>query len=158
MHIVKNTPLEFMPLRSTVAPPQSSLTLIVKGTFDIKDGTTCTPAEKQRKVSGDQPYLDDIGRSLAWASDLAPFKPRTDVYVIGSFHQPGGVAAPEGRASFTLTPMPCVPVIPAPWEPPSEILFYAGLPLATVQSKCLCTWAGEISVSEPAETIVTTNR
>lgn len=105
MRIIKDTSFEFMPLPSKVSPPQQSLTLIVKGTFDITDGATCTPSEKQRKISGDETYLDDIGRSLAWASDLAPFKPRTDVHVIGSFHQPGGVAASEGRASFTLGPL-----------------------------------------------------
>lgn len=105
MRVIKNTPFEFLPFPSKVTPPQASLTLIVKGTFDIKDGAICTPAEKQRKVSGDEPYLDEIGRSLAWASDLAPFKPRTDVYITGSFHQPGGVAAPEGRASFSLGPL-----------------------------------------------------
>lgn len=105
MQLIKDMPFEILPLPSEVSPPQRSLTLIVKGTFDIKDGAICTPSETQRKVSGDETYLDDIGRSLAWASDLAPFKPRTDVYVIGSFHQPGGVAAPEGRASFTLGPL-----------------------------------------------------
>ncbi|MGO1077496.1 DUF2169 family type VI secretion system accessory protein [Inquilinus sp. CA228] len=105
MRIIKDVPFEFLPLPSKVIPPQQSLTLIVKGTFDLKNGAICTPAAKQREISGDTPYLDDIGRSLAWASDLAPFKPRTDVYVIGSFHQPGGVAAPKGRASFTLGPL-----------------------------------------------------
>ncbi len=105
MRIIKDMPFEFMPLPSEVVPPQQSLTLIVKGTFNIKDGAICTPAETQRKISGDETYLDEIGRSLAWASDLAPFKPHTDVYVIGSFHQPGGAAAPEGRASFSLGPL-----------------------------------------------------
>src|SRR5882757_6513382 len=105
MRIINNTLFEFLSLPSEVVPPQQSLTLVVKGTFDLKDGAICTPSEKQRGISGDEPYLDDVGRSLAWASDLAPFKPRTDVYVIGAFHQPGGVAAPEGRASFTLGPL-----------------------------------------------------
>lgn len=105
MQIIKNIGFEFLPLPTKGDLPQRSLTLIAKGTFDLRDGGICTPAEKQRQISGDQPYLDDIGRSLAWASDLAPFKPRTDVYLIGAFHQPGGVAAPEGRASFSLGPL-----------------------------------------------------
>jgi hypothetical protein len=105
MRTINHTPFVFLPVPSRVAPPARSLTLIVKGTFDLKHRGVCTPATKQLPISGDKPYLDDIGRSLAWASDLAPFKPHTDFYVIGSFHQPGGKAAPEGRASFQLGPM-----------------------------------------------------
>lgn len=66
------------------------------------------------------------------------------------------VASATAAAQGSLTPMPCVPVIPAPWAPPSQIVFYAGLPMATVQSKCMCAWAGEISVEAPAEFIAKT--
>lgn len=62
------------------------------------------------------------------------------------------VASATAAAQGTLTPMPCVPVIPAPWAPPSPIASWTGTPLASVQSKCLCTWGGEISVSQPMET------
>lgn len=105
MNPINSTAFEFFPLPSRVAPPQRSLTLIVKGTFDLMDGDACIPAKKQREITGDRPHLDDIGRSLAWASDLVPFKPHTDVVIHGAFHQPDGVAAPEGRGSFTLGPL-----------------------------------------------------
>lgn len=105
MRTVNNTPFVFQPFRSRVKPPEQSLTLILKGTFDLKPGGVCTPAKKQLPISGDKPYLDDIGRSLAWSTDLAPFKPHTDCYVIGSFYQPNGVAAPEGHAAITLGPL-----------------------------------------------------
>ena len=64
------------------------------------------------------------------------------------------VAAATSAALGVLTPMPCVPVIPDPWDPPSINMFFEGLPLATVESKCLCTWGGEISVDSPAEVFV----
>jgi hypothetical protein len=66
------------------------------------------------------------------------------------------VASATAAALGVLTPMPCVPLIAAPWDPPSGIMTYNGVPLATVSSKCLCSWGGEISVEEPIETIVTT--
>jgi len=59
------------------------------------------------------------------------------------------VAAATAAAQGVLTPMPCVPVIPAPWAPPSPITSWTGVPLATVQSKCLCAWGGQISVVQP---------
>lgn len=66
------------------------------------------------------------------------------------------VAAATAAAMGVLTPMPCIPVVVDPWEPPSELLSYMGIPLATMQSKCLCAWGGEIAADTPAEVIVTT--
>lgn len=105
MRISNDTPFAFLPLPSKVNPPQASVTLILKGTFDIVPDGICTPAAKQRKIDGDRPHLDDIGRSLAWASDLAPFKPHTDFFILGAFHQPGGAPAPEGRGGFSFGPL-----------------------------------------------------
>ena len=65
------------------------------------------------------------------------------------------VIAATAAALGVLTPMPCVPVVPDPWDPPSPNLSYADLPLATVESKCLCAWGGEIAVDAPAEFNVT---
>ena len=103
MQIVNKTPFVFLPLNPK--GPEHRMTLILKGTFDLKPGQACTPASTQLPLSGDKPFLDDIGRSLAWATDLTSFKPHTDFYVIGTFHQPGGQPAPEGHASITLGPL-----------------------------------------------------
>ena len=67
------------------------------------------------------------------------------------------VASATAAAMGALTPMPCVPVIVAPWAPPSAILSANKLPLATVESKCECAWGGVISVATPAEFIATTD-
>jgi len=66
------------------------------------------------------------------------------------------VAAATTAALGVLTPMPCIPVVVDPWEPPSELMSYADLPLATIESKCMCMWGGEIAVDAPAEFTVTT--
>lgn len=105
MRIFNSTPFVLAPFGSEVAPPALSLTFILKGTFTLKPDAPCEVAKKQRPLEGDRRHLDEIGRSPAWASDLAPFKPHTDFFVLGAFHQPGGRPAPEGRASFELGPL-----------------------------------------------------
>jgi hypothetical protein len=66
------------------------------------------------------------------------------------------VASATAAAEGVLTPMPCVPVPVSPWEPSSINETYVGIPLATVLSKCACSWAGVISVELPSEFIATT--
>lgn len=60
------------------------------------------------------------------------------------------VAAATAAAEGVLTPMPCEPVIADPWDPPSAVLKFAEVPLATVASKCACAWGGTVSVDVPA--------
>ncbi len=81
------------------------VTFILKGTFDIVPDDICVAVKKQRAVSGDARHMDEIGRSLAWASDLVPFKPHSDFLIHGSFHAPGGIAMPQARAWFIFGPL-----------------------------------------------------
>lgn len=67
------------------------------------------------------------------------------------------VIAATAAALGALTPMPCVPVIVDPWAPPSILLTADGLPLATVESRCLCAWGGMISAVAPAESNAATD-
>jgi hypothetical protein len=55
------------------------------------------------------------------------------------------VASATAAALGVLTPMPCVPATAAPWAPPAITTIAGGLPLATVNSKCMCNWGGVIS-------------
>ena len=50
------------------------------------------------------------------------------------------------------SPVPCVPVTPAPWVPGSPTVLVGNLPALNSTSKCLCTWAGVIQVTVPAQT------
>jgi hypothetical protein len=63
------------------------------------------------------------------------------------------VAAATSAAMGTLTPQPCVPVIPAPWSPGASVVTLNGVPALTSDSKCQCTWAGTIEVVDPATTV-----
>lgn len=58
---------------------------------------------------------------------------------------PAVIAATAAAKVFTQAP--CMPVIPAHWAPPSVVGKGWGVPMATTDSRCLCAWAGVISVS-----------
>jgi hypothetical protein len=99
------SPLLFTPVEEPARFGASSASFVVKGTFDIMPGAPAVPSKEQKPFGLDQAFMDDLGRSLAWPSDLVPWKPNTDFFIIGAFHQPGGVAAPEGRAGFRFGPL-----------------------------------------------------
>ncbi len=63
------------------------------------------------------------------------------------------VASATAAALGVLTPMPCIPVTPAPWISASRVLV-GGAPVITKSSKCMCVWGGQISpIATPAMTI-----
>lgn len=62
------------------------------------------------------------------------------------------VASATAAAQGVLTPMPCVPVIPAPWAPGVPTVMIRNMPALDQPSKCMCSWAGVISINMPATT------
>jgi len=56
------------------------------------------------------------------------------------------VASATTAALGVLTPMPCVPVIAAPWAPGSPTALVGNKPALTDTCKLMCNWAGQISV------------
>ena len=63
------------------------------------------------------------------------------------------VASATAAALGVLTPMPCVPMTPAPWISTAKVLV-GGAPIITKSSKCLCTWGGQITADmTPAVTV-----
>jgi len=89
------------------------------------------------------------GLPTAMETEIAPLVNIPSFVMCKSLGNPE-VAAATSAADGELTPMPCVPVVTAPWMPASTIQSYNGVPLVTVQAKCLCDFGGEIAVSEPA--------
>ncbi len=61
------------------------------------------------------------------------------------------VAAATSAALGVLTPMPCVPVTPAPWAPGAPTVMLGNQPALDNTSKLTCTWAGVISVTVPGQ-------
>lgn len=61
------------------------------------------------------------------------------------------VAAATAAALGVLTPMPCVPVLPAPWVPGSPTVLTGNMPALTTSSKLMCAYGGVISITAPAQ-------
>ena len=61
------------------------------------------------------------------------------------------VISATAAASGVFTPMPCVPVIPAPWVPGSPTIFINKNIALNATSKCMCTWLGVIQITNPGQ-------
>jgi len=61
------------------------------------------------------------------------------------------VAAATAAALGVLTPMPCVPVTPAPWVPGAINVLITNQPALDNTCKLTCTWGGVISVVMPGQ-------
>jgi uncharacterized Zn-binding protein involved in type VI secretion len=61
------------------------------------------------------------------------------------------VLAATIAAFGALTPMPCTPVIPAPWVPGSPTVTIGGVPALTNSSQCMCAYGGVITITAPGQ-------
>ena len=62
------------------------------------------------------------------------------------------VAAATAAALGALTPMPCVPVTPAPWVVGAPTVLIGNMPALNNNSKLMCTWGGVIQIVNPGQT------
>jgi uncharacterized protein YjbI with pentapeptide repeats len=97
--IVNDSPFKFAPLIGRIGYPNHSLTLIVKGTFQLQPDAVMALAEEQLFAGGDEPYPDaeDPAAPPRYESDFAFTKPQTDVLLVGHCHAPHG--EPVGKLS-----------------------------------------------------------
>ena len=58
------------------------------------------------------------------------------------------VASATAAAAGVLTPMPCMPVIAAPWTPGGKPMI-SNSPALIDNCKCMCNWGGQISGTMP---------
>jgi hypothetical protein len=61
------------------------------------------------------------------------------------------VAAATAAALGALTPMPCIPVTPAPWMPGVPTTLIGNMPALDMNSKLMCNWGGMIQITAPGE-------
>ena len=99
---VNDTDMAIGWLHGRVDFPRHSLTLIVKGTFRLRQDAAAVPAEAPLPLNGDQHFDDDPEASLRYESDFAHFKPHADLLLIGSCHVPGGEPKPSCRVVFRV--------------------------------------------------------
>lgn len=90
------------------------------------------------------------------AATVMDFAPIANIPTFGMCMTPTNpvVASATAAALGVLTPMPCVPVIPAPWAPGNPTALVGGLPALSKVSVCMCTWGGVISVVNPGQVTV----
>jgi hypothetical protein len=50
-----------------------------------------------------------------------------------------------------LTPMPCLPVIPAPWTPGAATVVIGTAPALDNTSQLMCAWGGLIAIVSPGQ-------
>lgn len=89
------------------------------------------------------------------AANILDSKPIVNIVPFGMCNSIANptVATATAAALGVLTPMPCLPVTGSPWISASRVLL-ADMPIATTDSKCMCTWGGVITVaSSPAVTV-----
>lgn len=86
MDLLNSTPFAVGYLLGKVHYPNPSLTVVVKGTFELEQGQPARPAPEQLPLAADSPDEDDGPVSLRYPADLVPFKPRADVLLVGSCH------------------------------------------------------------------------
>ena len=82
----------------------------------------------------------------ATVMDNVPFKNIMPFAMCTSLSNPT-VAAATAAALGVLTPMPCVPVVPAPWMPGSTTVSYGGKPTLTASCKANCAYGGMIAIN-----------
>jgi uncharacterized protein YjbI with pentapeptide repeats len=93
MELVNESGLEAAWVVSRMEPPAFAVTVVVKGTFELRPDEPVVLAEKQLPLTGDKFEAGDPAKPLRYPFDFAPFKPRADVLLVGTCHAPRGRAA-----------------------------------------------------------------
>lgn len=88
------------------------------------------------------------GVPMATIMDFIPMKNIMPFGMCSSIANPQ-VAAATAAALGILTPMPCIPVVTAPWAPGAPAVLTANKPALNQSSKAVCMWGGIIQITSP---------
>jgi uncharacterized protein YjbI with pentapeptide repeats len=104
LQILNDTPFIAAPLPGRLSFPGHSLTLIVKGTFDLTLEGKTVIAQDPLYPAGDEYYPgdEDMRGALRYPSDFAYFKPRADLLLVGTCYAPGGKPVNRCRVVFQV--------------------------------------------------------
>lgn len=92
---------------------------------------------------------------LATIMDNVPMKNIMPFGMCSSLANPT-VASATSAALGVLTPMPCLPVIPAPWVPGSPTVLIGNFPALNQTCKLMCAYGGVIQITNPGTTNIQT--
>lgn len=94
MNITNNTPFEVEAIPANGVDSQTYLTVIVKGTFTITQEQPVAVADAQMPIAfGDEYYDPENGGCVKFESDIAPYKPRSDIVLLGHAYAAAGTLA-----------------------------------------------------------------
>lgn len=93
------------------------------------------------------------GKLAATIVDFVPMKNIQPFGMCSSMANPT-VAAATAAALGVLTPMPCIPLISAPWAPGSPKVLIGNKPALNSDCKAICAWGGIIQITNPGSTKV----
>jgi len=90
-------------------------------------------------------------------ANIMDHEPLVNIMPFGMCMSPSNpeVAAATAAALGVLTPMPCVPVTPAPWTPGAATVTLGNFPTLDNTSTLMCMWGGVIEFLTPGEFTVT---
>jgi len=82
------------------------------------------------------------------AANIMDCVPMSNILTFGMCMSPANpmVIAATAAALGVLTPMPCIPVT-TPWTPGSPTVLVRNFPALDASSKCMCAYAGEITIT-----------
>ncbi|HZF56118.1 MAG TPA: DUF2169 domain-containing protein [Polyangiaceae bacterium] len=97
MDVVSACPLRVASIVWQPRPGAFALTVVTVASFELSPGESPLAGDQDPPNEVDSYWNDDERRSLHVAGDLAPFKPRADVLLVGNAY------APEGKPVQSLT-------------------------------------------------------
>lgn len=101
-----------------------------------------------------RPMLSAEAMPAANIMDNKPMVNITGFIMCQSLSNPT-VASATAAALGVLTPMPCLPVVPAPWAPGSATVSVEKMPALNNSSKCNCAYGGLIEIVKAGTTKTT---
>lgn len=122
-----------------------SQVVIATGTCLCSMGTAPAPV----KVTNNQKVLAD-GKPVATIADCQGAANVGPFGMCTSLANPA-VASATAAALGVLTPQPCMPVVAGTWIPTKPKVLIGGKPCLTSDSKCVCAYAGSISLTYPGQ-------
>ncbi len=102
MQIVNTTSFHLAWMTGKKQPPQDSLAIFTKATFDLLPNEKAVLASTQDFVTGDTHIKDDIKHALLYESDFCLHKPNTDLLCIANCHTPEGVPLKSCKVKFKV--------------------------------------------------------
>ena len=106
------------------------------------------------KVTSQSKVLED-GKPAATIQDAAPLT-NVGPFAMCTTQTNPAVSAATAAALGVPTPAPCVPVTAGMWIQPNTKVLIDGKPILTQDCKLMCTYGGQITITNPGQTKVMT--